>query len=167
MSPATPNLSDTWRYPIATLCGGTGSLPVVRASRFTAPTSRTEGRLSTHSPVRWMFCGVSERAPKPSMQEWPSHHALDMGARFDEPSAIRGAHENDRSAEVENCGIDDSVHWDRRLEVKWASRIVSKGSLTRRSLWVAERRHLPNIALKFGAHPAVSLTSSESYRLSR
>src|SRR6185295_19507746 len=35
-----------------------------------------------------MFAGVCERAPKPSMQVRPSHHADDMGARFGEPSGL-------------------------------------------------------------------------------
>ena len=86
--PATPNLSPSYRYPIASLCGGTGSEPVVRASRSTAAASWMDGRLSTHSPVRWMFAGVCERAPKPSMQLRPSHHADDIGARFAEPSGL-------------------------------------------------------------------------------
>ena len=47
-----------------------------------------EGRFSTHSPVRRMFCGVAERAPNPSTQRQPSHHADDMGARFALPSGL-------------------------------------------------------------------------------
>jgi hypothetical protein len=36
-----------------------------------------------------MFCGVAERAPKPSMQRQPSHHADDIGASFALPSGLR------------------------------------------------------------------------------
>lgn len=35
-----------------------------------------------------MFLGVCERAPKPSMQLLPSHHADDMGARLADPSGL-------------------------------------------------------------------------------
>jgi hypothetical protein len=35
-----------------------------------------------------MFCGVAERAPKPSMHRQPSHQAEDMGARFALPSGL-------------------------------------------------------------------------------
>src|SRR3954466_5305902 len=73
---------------MACLCGGTGSEPVVRASRSTAVTCAAEGRFSTHSPVRRMLAGVCERAPKPSMQLRPSHHADDMGARLGVPSGL-------------------------------------------------------------------------------
>jgi hypothetical protein len=43
------SLFFSWRYPIATLCGDTGSAPVSRARRSTAPTCVTEGRFKTHS----------------------------------------------------------------------------------------------------------------------
>jgi hypothetical protein len=36
-----------------------------------------------------MFCGVADRAPKPSMQRQPNHHAEDIGARFALPSGLR------------------------------------------------------------------------------
>ena len=88
MSPAHANLSFTCRYPFCDFHSGTGSDPVVRASRSTADTCSTDGRLSTHWPVRWMLAGVWERAPNPSMQLRPSHHALDIGARLGEPSGL-------------------------------------------------------------------------------
>src|SRR4051795_8863726 len=73
---------------MATLWGGTGSDPVVRASRSTATTWSTEGRFSTHCPVRRMLAGVLERAPNPRTQFQPSHQAEDMGARFALPSSL-------------------------------------------------------------------------------
>src|ERR1700736_5735170 len=35
-----------------------------------------------------MLAGVWDRAPKPSMQLRPSHQALEIGARFGEPSSF-------------------------------------------------------------------------------
>ena len=60
----------------------------MRASRSTADTWSTEAKLSTHSPVRRMLAGVFERAPNPSMQFQPNHHADDIGAMFGEPSSL-------------------------------------------------------------------------------
>src|ERR1700677_76476 len=68
------------------LCGGTGSDPVSRASRFTAAAISTEGKFSTHSLSRNRFCAVWDLAPRPSMQFQPSHQAEDMGATLQVPS---------------------------------------------------------------------------------
>src|SRR5664279_4452204 len=87
--PAIPSLSFSYRYPMACLCGGTGSDPVRRASRFTASTVVTEGRFSTHSFSLMRFWAVWDLAPNPSMQFQPSHHADDMGATLGVPSSFR------------------------------------------------------------------------------
>src|SRR5258708_25500184 len=86
VSPAIRNLLGSWRYPIACLCGGTGSAPVNFASLLTAPTKPAEGRLRMHSRSRSRFCAVWELCPRPSMQFQPSHQADDMGAMFVDPS---------------------------------------------------------------------------------
>ena len=82
------NLFFSNRYPRRSFPGGTGSVPVVRASLSTAPAMSTEGRFKTHSPVRFMFSGVFELASRPSMQRHPSQKADDIGARLCEPSAF-------------------------------------------------------------------------------
>src|SRR3954468_1167053 len=88
VNPARENLSATWKYPREALPAGTGSEPVVNASRSTAGASASEGRFSTHSRVRNRFCAVLDRAPSPSMARQPSQNAEDIGARFGEPSSL-------------------------------------------------------------------------------
>ncbi|MEU1183675.1 hypothetical protein ABZ464_39805 [Streptomyces sp. NPDC005820] len=38
--------------------------------------------MSTHSPSRSRFAVVWLLLSRPSMQDWPSHHTEDIGARF-------------------------------------------------------------------------------------
>lgn len=47
-----------------------------------------EGRLSTHSPVRFMFSVVFEADASPRMQRQPSQNAEDIGARLYDPSEL-------------------------------------------------------------------------------
>ena len=88
VNPARENLSATWKYPRRTFPGGTGSDPVVSASRSTAAASASDGRLSTHSLVRSRFWVVWERTPRPSTARQPSQNADDIGARLAEPSSL-------------------------------------------------------------------------------
>jgi hypothetical protein len=68
---------------------GIGLEPVVKASRLTAETSCTEGRLSTHSPLRMMFSAGFENAEIPIMQRHPSQKIEEMGATLNEPSSLQ------------------------------------------------------------------------------
>src|SRR5256714_821081 len=88
VSPARPNLFASYRYPQLSFFSGTGSRPVVIASRSTCETMSADGRLITHSRVRRRFSDVCPIAPSPSMQLQPSHHADDIGARLDVPSGL-------------------------------------------------------------------------------
>ncbi len=67
---------------------GTGSVPVVSASRLTAPTMFSEGKFSTHSPVRTTFEVVFDTALNPIMQRNPSQKMEDIGARLAEPFSL-------------------------------------------------------------------------------
>src|SRR5438477_6937951 len=82
VNPATPSLSFSYRQPPDCFQGVTSGPPVRRASRFTAPTESTEGRLRTHSFSRDRLRVVWASFPRPSMQFHPSHHAEDIGATF-------------------------------------------------------------------------------------
>src|SRR5438477_7562020 len=82
------NLSASCRYPQLSFFSGTGSRPVVIASRSTHETMSAEGRLMTHSRVLMRFSDVWPIWPSPSMQLQPSHHADDIGARLAVPSSL-------------------------------------------------------------------------------
>jgi len=70
------------------LPGLTSGRPVVSAIRSTAPAIADDGRLSTHSPCRCRLAAVWLLSPMPSIADWPSHHADDIGARFAVPSGL-------------------------------------------------------------------------------
>ncbi len=61
---------------------------MVNANRSTDDAWESEGRFSTHSRVRNMFCAVLDRAPSPRTARHPSQNADDIGARLAEPSSL-------------------------------------------------------------------------------
>jgi hypothetical protein len=61
---------------------------VVSASLSTIPANASDGRFSTHSLVRTMFCGVFDVAASPNTQRQPRKKADDMGARLNDPSSL-------------------------------------------------------------------------------
>ena len=70
-------------------------------------------RLRTHSFVRRIFCVVLQAAPRPSTQEWPSHHAEDIGAILLVPSSFSdvirttGVPQYMMAGEMMVCSSDD------------------------------------------------------------
>ena len=63
-------------------------LPVVRARLLTAVTFFADARLSTHSPVRKIFCVVCDAAASPITQRQPSQKMDDIGAKLKDPSGL-------------------------------------------------------------------------------
>jgi hypothetical protein len=88
VNPEISNFRFSYLYPRATLAAGTGSVPVVSARRLTSTTIRSDGKFSTHWPVRIMFWGVFETVARPRMQRHPSQKADDIGARLYDPSSF-------------------------------------------------------------------------------
>ena len=91
-----------WRI---SLPGGTGSEPVVRASRSTASTSAADGKL-TRTRRCVMFSVDFQLVASPSMQRQPTHHADDIGAKIEGAVFVGGPDQNHRCAEIENRRLD-------------------------------------------------------------
>lgn len=101
---STPNL-----YPVLCLNADISSRLVVFANRLTAGTMASEGRFSTHCPMRCRLSVVGGCADMPSMQRSATHEADDMGARLGVPSGF-SVEIMSMKVPIEDGGRNDLMH---------------------------------------------------------